>query len=172
MNHKTLCIVFVFKEHCDQNAFQFTVTAPCIRSNHCARAYLQKKEEKEETSSKSLETHFVRGYLQRNEEKEETSWKSLEDAKATFCHNVADGQQWIANMWQIGNHAIQRLLIVPCYTFVFVCVYRNFQSACIWLDAKCFVLFKGRSVLCVCVFLVLFKGLVFLCKMYVFSVKV
>ena len=28
MNHKTLCIVFVFKEHCDQNAFQFTVTAP------------------------------------------------------------------------------------------------------------------------------------------------
>ena len=66
----------------------------------------------------------------------------------------------------------QRLLIVPCYTFVFVCVYRNFQSACIWLDAKCFVLFKGKSVLCVCVFLVFFKGLVVLCKMYVFSVKV
>ena len=106
MNHKTLCIVFVFKERCDQNAFQFTVTAPCIRSNHCARAYLQKKEEKEETSSKSLETHFVWGYLQRNEEKEETSWKSLDGAKATFCHKVADGQQWIANMWQIGNHAI------------------------------------------------------------------
>ena len=88
MNHKTLCIVFVFKEHCDQNAFQFTVTAPCIRSNHCAK-------EKEETSSKSLETHFVWGYLQRNEEKEETSWKSLDGAKATFCHKVASGQQWI-----------------------------------------------------------------------------
>ena len=62
MNHKTLCIVFVFREHCDQNAFQFTVTAPCIRSNHCARAYLRKKQKKEETSSKSLEIHFVRVY--------------------------------------------------------------------------------------------------------------
>ena len=102
MNHKTLCIVFVFKEHCDQNAFQFTVTAPCIRSNHCARAYLQKKEEKEETSSKSW--NCGRSYLQNNREKEK-SWKILDDAIATFCHKVASGQQWI-NMWQISHQAI------------------------------------------------------------------